>query len=439
MRLRSNQNARFVGIAIDPGYDFLENLLNEGFTVPDVDLVVITHAHPDHTENLTNFLTLLRERRKRLATLPNDSKKRDSVVDPADHRVLLAMTEGVFQRYRQHLFAERKSIRDIVVLKAEGWRGCKASEEPLSLIIDQDGVCQMHLAAPDPSEDCIATVRATSAWHYDGSEHDAIGVTIEWRGNSEGCTLGILSDTRYDSELYTAYSKCSVVVAHVGSLLSASQYRNYHNTDLTKDDLKVWLEHLSWECAKKKCEKVGRECARKTLVRLLKEKNHLYLPGLTRLVCDLRPTPELLSTCDPRVFPLLVLSEFGEELRGGLRVDLADKLSHFLAWRESDDPSKEVTAESALPIVPADVGLRVDITTRRVFCSICHRYVDFGQIKPISVFPAEEALGYVCFSCRKARGAEVPKLLEEWCTTGRPVIPLDESRLKQGRKPEPAG
>ena len=40
------------GIAIDPGYDFLRNLYEEGYSVSDIDLILATHAHDDHTAEI---------------------------------------------------------------------------------------------------------------------------------------------------------------------------------------------------------------------------------------------------------------------------------------------------------------------------------------------------------------------------------------------------
>ena len=49
------------GIVIDPGYDFLENLNAAGVRLTDVDCVVVTHAHNDHTMDFETLRTLLYE------------------------------------------------------------------------------------------------------------------------------------------------------------------------------------------------------------------------------------------------------------------------------------------------------------------------------------------------------------------------------------------
>ena len=44
------------GIVIDPGFNFIENFYQEGFKVADIDAVLITHAHNDHTVDLGVYL-----------------------------------------------------------------------------------------------------------------------------------------------------------------------------------------------------------------------------------------------------------------------------------------------------------------------------------------------------------------------------------------------
>lgn len=46
------------GIAVDPGFDFLINLYQEGFSIADVDAVIVTHDHIDHSANLDFLLSL---------------------------------------------------------------------------------------------------------------------------------------------------------------------------------------------------------------------------------------------------------------------------------------------------------------------------------------------------------------------------------------------
>lgn len=49
------------GIVIDPGYDFIQNFYEEGFSIGDINAIIITHTHPDHEDELNTIITLLAE------------------------------------------------------------------------------------------------------------------------------------------------------------------------------------------------------------------------------------------------------------------------------------------------------------------------------------------------------------------------------------------
>jgi len=45
-----------IGITIDPGYNFVQNFFGNNFKLDDIDAVIITHAHNDHTVELESLL-----------------------------------------------------------------------------------------------------------------------------------------------------------------------------------------------------------------------------------------------------------------------------------------------------------------------------------------------------------------------------------------------
>jgi tetratricopeptide (TPR) repeat protein len=49
------------GTVIDPGYNFIENFSNAGCRLVNVDRIVITHAHNDHTDDFEALLNLIHE------------------------------------------------------------------------------------------------------------------------------------------------------------------------------------------------------------------------------------------------------------------------------------------------------------------------------------------------------------------------------------------
>ena len=363
----------YLGIAIDPGYNFLENLFNEGFTIADIDIIAITHAHPDHTENLTNLLTLVHERNKRGHLTPQLPGS-----PTIDHKPILVTTEGVFKHFQQQL-GEHENLRDIVVIATrKSIRNGAACRKSLFVWKDSENIRDIRWRLSDQDVAFRPRIKLSSgpAWHDDSTGHDSIGLIVSYEpenGSTDKCQLGVLGDTRYNWNLGTAYKKCKVLVTHLGSLVDLQQ-KNAPDPKALRD--------------------------------LYQTKNHLYLPGFTRLLCDLKESA-----------PLFVLSEFGEELRSGLRTDIAPRISSML---DKDCPR----------IIPADVGLRIDLMDQTLLCCVCHRFVESTEITPKTVLPDTEALAYICHDCEIARRDELPKLLEEWCQSARPLT-IQEVRKKQ--------
>ena len=58
------------GIAIDPGINFIENLYSEGFSIADIQYIIATHDHIDHTADIDSILSL----HYRRCTLSNKKK-----------------------------------------------------------------------------------------------------------------------------------------------------------------------------------------------------------------------------------------------------------------------------------------------------------------------------------------------------------------------------
>lgn len=52
------------GVAVDPGPDFIENLYRCGFGLGDINMVILTHDHPDHSVELAPILSLMGYRMK---------------------------------------------------------------------------------------------------------------------------------------------------------------------------------------------------------------------------------------------------------------------------------------------------------------------------------------------------------------------------------------
>jgi ribonuclease BN (tRNA processing enzyme) len=77
-----------LGIVIDPGFDFVRNFFRNGFSIRDIDIVLISHAHADHLWDFESIVQLLHELNSK---------------DKIKHRVNVIFTLGIYKRYEQHV------------------------------------------------------------------------------------------------------------------------------------------------------------------------------------------------------------------------------------------------------------------------------------------------------------------------------------------------
>ncbi len=98
-----------IGVVIDPGFNFIENFLKAGFRIDDVDHVLISHAHNDHTVELEGIFSLLLKRNKKT---PGKRTRRK--------RIKLFINLGAFKKFAGYfdLAGPPKAsyIEDIVLL-----------------------------------------------------------------------------------------------------------------------------------------------------------------------------------------------------------------------------------------------------------------------------------------------------------------------------------
>ena len=58
-RPNGNGGGQYIGIAVDPGYNYLENLFNEGFTIADIDVLKDKGVSEQTIEDTVNVVSLL--------------------------------------------------------------------------------------------------------------------------------------------------------------------------------------------------------------------------------------------------------------------------------------------------------------------------------------------------------------------------------------------
>jgi hypothetical protein len=310
-----------IGLAIDPGYGFVKNLLAERFGIPDITAVAVTHDHPDHLADFEALHTLMHE-----------------ASQPKTPGIELLVSEGAL-RHLEPIVENSKVIGDTRVLSCPPGLG-----DPVS-------VCFV----PSGADGTVPKlkVRATPALHRDltlssrADGYDSLGLKLEIIGGGaeQGALVGLPSDTVWSPKIAAHYSDCGVVCLHLGSISK----RGGALTDFFRED---------------------------RLQEILLGANHLFLPGVYWFIAALGS-----GSANP---PLVVLSEFGEELSGGLRTLIAEALNSY---------------HRSVRVVAGDVGLVVDPVDRSLRCSCCDRFYPWTVGFRYEVFGDSEQIFYVCPSC----------------------------------------
>ncbi len=190
------------GIVIDPGINFIQNFLSSGFSICDIDSVILTHSHVDHTADLEAILTLMHELNKY-----NETNNRET------HKVDFFLNVGSANKFMQLFSVSYDSVGNIVVLK-------------------QDDNYQV---SPEVS---LATY---ASFHTDlyANRAKCLGLILNCKSEKKKISFGLTSDTGYSPDLANYYTALEdgLIVLHIGSILEKE-------LSIVKPREKFYEEHL---------------------------------------------------------------------------------------------------------------------------------------------------------------------------------------------------
>jgi ribonuclease BN (tRNA processing enzyme) len=391
-----------LGVVVDPGFDFIHNFFKQGFTLDDIDIVIITHADSDHINDFGGLADLLRERTSRMG---KEGKKIYTFMPLNAQRVLDRYITA--QGYR-HLYY------DTILVDADGglhknkdrdWQiemefvgkeeeNITYNRPLLRPLIKQN---KMKGGARLSKKDLHLTIRPVAASHDDhaGERPGSFGYVLKFQGqgkNHVDATIGFTGDSQWFPEFATNFKNCDLVCSHMGSIFG----------DKEKDY---------------KEQRVGQWEA------LIRKKNHPYLPGEILFIEQIRK----LGNVPERI---IVLSEFGEEMKGLMRIDLCERLNRCLSknpdgcWdrfaqervekRGKNEENRcgiceEKLEEKTVSTIPADIGLRISVFHKerpQIHCVMCDRFGDPDNLEWVP-YGSEEALFYVCGPCHRSKTQDV--------------------------------
>ena len=194
------------GVVVDPGIDYLSNFHREKYYVQDIDALVVTHDHIDHSFDLRAIDDVIYQ----LARFEPERKRYCFLSDPVFDEFEKWRAEGRYERanpFRSHV-----------------QRNCDPREH--DKIIPGVELC------PFPTQH--------------GVEH-SFGVKCVLKAESgEYIRVGLTSDTGFFDELVGGLSDCHIIVAH----MSSPDYKEYTDPEYLKEN----AQHLGLNGTRKLIE-----------------------------------------------------------------------------------------------------------------------------------------------------------------------------------------
>ncbi len=343
------------GLIIDPGFNFLENFFGEGFSIRDINAILMTHSHPDHSSDFMSIMTLVHEMNKCGERVFTDGKWKK-------RKLVLFMTDGCHQNFAEQINGSKEEFYDII----------RVNQNDKEIYGENAFLNRFKL-------------KVTKANHGDLTDYDSVGYVIY--DKKDNPLIGFTGDTQWYHGIEEKYKDCPVICMNIGGIVDIFKKPELKLSDLCKKEDKKHINNI------------------KTI--LLRE-NHLYLPGFY-LMAD-----KLANKKKPK---LLIISELCEEMKGGLRTDLAKKISEAL----SETLSTKLNKTSVLP---EDIGLTVVLDKRKghVFCRVCQSAHPPKKIVPVET-DKDNAIVYLCNKHydELKEGYYLPKINE---------LELDENELR---------
>lgn len=238
-------------------------------------------------------------------------------------RVYLLLSEGTYKKFSTHLQDWKQQLKDIVLLKGETkWHWPENNKE--------------------------FELEAIQTAHADLGGVRAVGLIFKIE-SMRNFLIGFTGDTSWRKHIKDSFKKCDLLCLHIGTVKSEEIGFN--------GNVRIDEKNLHKEVKKK-----------------VKDASHLLFYG----------SRDLINKCE-KDDALVIVGEFGEELKYKLRADLVKKLRY-----DNDNVC-----------VPADIGLYVRINDEKVTeikCAFCEEFVPQDKIK-VFPFGIMDSLHYICDAC----------------------------------------
>jgi hypothetical protein len=344
-----------VGIVVDPGFDFLQIFADAGGRLCDIDHVVITHAHNDHTAEFEAILTLLYAYNN---PGPGEPER------PEKHTINVYLNQGAARKFAGMLPLRGKYIRGNVTLS------CGSKEHPFIISL---------------SEDILLTV--LPAYHDDVLTHNSsvgLGFELRWKNDlirrivfTGDTSLFFKPDPEEnipvnsdDNPVHDSYPKpycdkreCDLVIAHIGTITENDLQGQLGVVEATSQK---FLPSIAQQESDPTRKPLKQQQDFKTVPRE-EGSNHLRLAGVFSVIHELLPKAAIVS-------------EFGEEM----------KTIWIKAVRAIETQLNKVV-NLRIPVFAGDPMMIYDIKDGRFLCHEDQQFHDPQELRMIGIYERRES------------------------------------------------
>lgn len=198
-----------IGIVIDPGYNFIDILYRfHNYTVEDIDIIIVTHNHPDHHADLINLLTLF-----------NETKKRRKL----QHGILLYLNSGTKLLYGD--FIDKTVIsNNVLVEQLDGYFN-EEIYKPIMLFDPSKKSEDMKIPKEKIKIKLVKGYHTEIPMKIDAEKNNVYGLLFDlYFNDSKSIKIGITGDTNLPEDPAEAekfiqnFVDTDILIAHLGSI-----------------------------------------------------------------------------------------------------------------------------------------------------------------------------------------------------------------------------
>jgi L-ascorbate metabolism protein UlaG (beta-lactamase superfamily) len=250
-------------------------------------------------------------------------KKKGKEENKIKKRVYLLLSKGAYKKFSPYIPDWKEQLKDVVLLEDKTTWTAKDQE---------------------------FEIEAIQTAHADLGGVRAIGILVNVKQNG-GIVIGFTGDTPWRKYIQEKFNNCDVLCLHTGGIKKWEIGYDENDEELSEKD------------------------RHKKIKENTRQSNHLLYFG----------SLDIIEKCK-KPEALVIVGEFGEELKYGLRTDLVEKL----------------IPECGKPLcIPADAGLYLKITDekeKKIRCDFCVRFVTPDKIRIFS-YGIVDSLHYICNAC----------------------------------------